>query len=215
MNTPSYEQRKLALIAEITAAFDGVSRENGVSLSEASVIDDYGSAEERAEARLQDTETRWQDVTDEDIASSDQCLSFLDPIGFHYYIPAFVVWFLRNMDNEDPKSLAFSSNTFESLIYSLTLENWGGWEPYYLNKYSLFTREESKAIAHFFQFQAEREDRFNKEGEQELHEMLSKEGFSQKEIDARMREIENSRRESDLPENFARRALERYWGQFL
>ena len=35
-----YEKRKLALIEEITVAFDGVSREDGVTLHEATVIDD-------------------------------------------------------------------------------------------------------------------------------------------------------------------------------
>ena len=74
----SYEQRKRALVEEITTAFDGVSRENGVSLSESWVIDNYGSAEERAKSRKQDTEIKWQDVPDEDICHRYSCLSFLE-----------------------------------------------------------------------------------------------------------------------------------------
>ncbi len=102
MESSPYEQKKIALIEEITAAFDGVSREDGVTLHEATVLDDYGSLEERAEARKQDTEDNWQDVPEEDIRFTDAVLSFLDPKGFHYYIPAYVVWYLRNIDNEDP-----------------------------------------------------------------------------------------------------------------
>jgi hypothetical protein len=215
MNQLLYEQRKLALIEEITRVFEGVSRENGVSLSEAWIIDDYGSDEERVEARKRDTETRWQDVPDDDICFGYSCLSFLDEIGFHYYIPAYIVWYLRNMDNEDPEPPSSSSTTFDSLIFHLTLENWGGWEEYYLRKYSLFTPQESKAIAQFLQFDAEREDVCNRECDQMFHEMLSKEGLSQEEIDVRVREIEQMRIEHDSPENHARRALERYWGQFL
>lgn len=215
MKNLSYEQRKQALIQEITVAFDGVSREGGVSLSEAWVIDDYGSAEERAEARSQDIESRWQDVPDEDIAHGYSCLSFLDPIGFRYYIPAYIVWYLRNIDNEDPDSPFFSSNTFEYLIYALTLENSGNWEAYYLNKYSLFTPSESKAIAHFLEFDATREDAVNIECEQWRQKSLAKDGFSQKEINDAKEDGKRISLEYDLPDNFARRALERHWGQFL
>lgn len=47
MKDADYEQKKQALIAEITAVFDGVSLGDGISLSEAWVIDDYGTAAER------------------------------------------------------------------------------------------------------------------------------------------------------------------------
>ncbi len=78
----SYEQSKAALIEEITTTFDGVSREGGVSLHESYVIDDYGSEAQRMEARKLDTEMRWQDVPDADIAAGDSCLSFLDEIDW-------------------------------------------------------------------------------------------------------------------------------------
>lgn len=52
------EAKKAALIAEIERAFDGFEREDGVTLHEASVIDDHGSDAERAQARLDDPETR-------------------------------------------------------------------------------------------------------------------------------------------------------------
>lgn len=212
MRPTSYEQRKLALIEEIISAFDGVSRENGVSLSESWVIDNYGSAQERAEARKQDTETRWQDVPDEDIACGYSCLNFLDEVGFHYYIPAYVVWYLRNMDNEDP---GFGSNTFERLIYVLGANGSGELDEFHLSKYRLFTPEQSKAIAHFLEFDGEVEDAYQIESEQWRQEMLSDEGFSQEQIDAAAEQAKLHRIEHDLPENHARRALERYWGQFL
>ncbi len=47
-----------AVIAAIRASFADVPR-HGVSLHEASVIDAYGSADERAAARLLDTDTHW------------------------------------------------------------------------------------------------------------------------------------------------------------
>ena len=108
MAESAYEQRKLDLIEEVRTAFDGVAREGGVSLSEAWVIDDRGSAKERAEARQQDTEARWQDVSEEDIAYGSVCLHFFDAVGFRYYLPAYIIWVLRHMDNKDPSSLSYS-----------------------------------------------------------------------------------------------------------
>ena len=212
MRSSSYEQRKTALIEEITAAFDGVSREQGVTLHEATVIDDYGSLEERALARTQDTEDKWQNVPDEDIRFTDAVLSSLDPKGFHYYIPAYVVWYLRNIDNEDPE---FWSNTFDSIIFHLSAGVHGDIGEYYLSKFKLFTPEQAKAIAHFLVFLAEREDAAQIEYKQQWRESMSKEGFSQEELDDAWPEGEKFRIELGLPENDARRALDRYWGQFL
>lgn len=87
----AYKAKKLALIEAIIEAFDGVSRGNGVTLHEAMVIDDYGSPAERAAARAQDTEDKWQDVPEDDIRFSDAVLSFLDAKGFHYTCQP--IWF--------------------------------------------------------------------------------------------------------------------------
>jgi hypothetical protein len=212
MSRSSYEEKKMALIEEITAVFDGVSRQEGVTLHEAIVIDDYGSLEERALARTQDTEDKWQNVPDKDIRFTDAVLSFLDPKGFHYYIPAYVVWYLRNIDNEDPE---FWSNTFDAITYHLSGGVHGDVEEYYLSKFKLFTLEQAKAIAHFLVFEAEREDAPLIEYKQQWRESMSKEGFSQEELDDAWPEGEEFRSECGFPENNARRALERYWGHFL
>lgn len=202
----------MALIEEIIAAFDGVSREDGVTLHEATVIDDYGSLEERAAARTQDTEDKWQNVPEEDIRFSDAVLSFLDPKGFHYYIPAYVVWYLRNIDNDDPD---YWSNTFNSVIFHLAAGFHGDVKDYYLSKFKLFTPEQSKAIAHFLVFVAEQKNTSQIECEQWQQESMSKDDFSQEEIDVAWQEAEQYCRERDMPDNDARRALERYWGQFI
>ena len=210
------EQRKAALIQEITTAFDGVSRANSVSLSEARVIDDCGtgSYEERAEARKQDTETRWQDVSDHDICTGNWCLSFLDDIGFRYYIPAYIVWFLRNIDNEDPEAPSYSSDTFDSLIYALKANDGGGLDEFHLSKYKLFTPEQSKAIAHFLEFEKKREDDNEREYVAMRLTRMSEQGFPQEEIDDFERKAEQFFSEGGSSENNARCALERYWGQF-
>ena len=91
----SFNKKADALIAEITAAFDGVSREDGISLHEAAGIDDYEySPEERGANRAKDTDTKWQEVPGEWIEKmglGDVALNYFDPKGFRYYIPP--IWF--------------------------------------------------------------------------------------------------------------------------
>lgn len=207
MKDLQYEQKKQAVIEEITVAFGGVSREGGVTLSEAWVIDDYGSDEERAEARKEDTETRWQDVPERDIAYGSSCLSFLDEIGFRYYLPAYIVWCLRHIDSEDANDLIYESNSYQSIVWHLT-DIGPDLHQYRMARFELFTLEQSKAIAHFLEFDEERSIKIH--CELWRFEMLSA-GFSQEEVDILWPQEEKIYAKRDD----AKRALERYWGQFL
>lgn len=83
-----------SLIAGIEAAFEGVSREGGISWSEAEALDAYAPPAEQAAARAKDGERRWQDLVDDPTWPSydnPASWSFLDPIGFRYYLPAALV----------------------------------------------------------------------------------------------------------------------------
>jgi len=80
------------LIAEVTAAFDGVAREDGTTLHEAIAFDNGESPEAQIAARRQHTERRWQEVPATAILASCAVPSFLDAKGFRYYLPAFIVW---------------------------------------------------------------------------------------------------------------------------
>ncbi|MEM8502064.1 MAG: DUF6714 family protein [Cyanobacteria bacterium P01_D01_bin.1] len=194
----SYNQRKLALIQEITAAFDGVAREDGVTLHEATVLDDYGGPEERAKARAQDTEKRWQEVPERDIRCEDAVLSFLDAKGFRYYIPAYMIWYLRHIDGE---GIARSSMTFDSVVFHLT-------HPIETGKYGKFemlTTEQSRAIAHFLILEAEREEAIESSY---LRASLSKGGMSKEDIEPIIRA-------HDFQDNSIARSLNNYWKQFL
>ena len=77
------EERLNELIAEITAAFDGVSRGNGVTLHGAGAIDDRKPFEELQAARQLDTERRWQDVSGRDLLAGDSPLPFFEAEGCH------------------------------------------------------------------------------------------------------------------------------------
>lgn len=88
-----------ALIAEISDAFRDVSRTGGVSWSQSDVIDSYGDEDEQAEAREKDTDTHWSEVVADEKWSSEPGVggfSFLDSIGFRYYLPAAMIRSLRS-----------------------------------------------------------------------------------------------------------------------
>ncbi len=82
---------RIELIELIKDAFKNVSREGGVSWSETNVVDDYGTEEERRQARERDTDTNWLEVAAIPRFREDGgwgSFSFLDAIGFRYYLPA-------------------------------------------------------------------------------------------------------------------------------
>ena len=87
----SNEPRIDQLIVEITAAFDGVSREEGITLHQALAIDDWKTPREQLAARRLDIDQRWQDVPGDAIVAWESALSFLDAKGFRYYLTAFMV----------------------------------------------------------------------------------------------------------------------------
>jgi hypothetical protein len=82
-----------ALIEEIYDAFRTVTRQGGVSWSEAYAIDMHCSEVEQAKARLVDPDRSWTELVDSDWQESPGVggFVFLDPIGFRYYLAASLV----------------------------------------------------------------------------------------------------------------------------
>lgn len=96
----SLEKRKEDLITEIFEAFRGVTRQDGVSWSEADVIDGYGSEQERRAARESDRDSTWQSLVDDpnwDPDTEGSRYSFLDAVGFRYYLAPSMVRMLRGV----------------------------------------------------------------------------------------------------------------------
>jgi hypothetical protein len=145
--TPSlFQLRRDALIREIQHAFAGVTRDGGVSLHQANVIDHYGSHEQEVAARERDTERSWQEVPNADIGSNYSALSFLDPVGLRYYLPAYMVWILRHFHQTDSASVAA---TLSTLNPSGDLREWS------LERFQLLTRDQSAAVGAFLTFMVE------------------------------------------------------------
>lgn len=61
-------------------------------------MDDYGSDDERAEARQKDTDGRWQDIPESWIERYADVMPFLCAKSLKYYIAPFMIWALRHCD---------------------------------------------------------------------------------------------------------------------
>jgi len=135
------------LIAEITAAFDGVAREDGVSLREGDAIDGCVSDKRRAAARRLDTDARWQDVPNADLSNYYLALHYLDAKGFCYYLPAYLIWDLT----------ANTSSTHgigSHVLFHLLLPPEANLRHDWLERFSLLTPEQGKAVCRFLRFVA-------------------------------------------------------------
>lgn len=135
-------ERKAALIELITAAFQNVERGDGVSLHEADVLDDYGSDEECAAARLLDTEERWQEVPESKINRRYSRLSFLDAEGFRFYSPVYMLWALKHRKTRDSNVVVYA---FDPMLNTDLQEHKH-------QKFALFTAEQNKSICGFLRF---------------------------------------------------------------
>ena len=136
------------LIAEIESAFGAVSRDFGVTLHEAEVIDNYGSWDERLKARQLDRDRKWQDVPDKDIEEHYSILSFLDLKGFHYYIPAFMRWSLRHHNTS-------TSSSCDSAVFALCPSNKPELRDGVLERLNVFDEEQARVICRFLRYMAE------------------------------------------------------------
>ena len=142
------QEARETLIAEIERAFDGVQRGDGVTLNQTCVLDDYGDEEEQAKARRKDTDNRWQDVPKAKLEwhSCAVAMSFLDAIGFRYYIPAFMRWAVRCYDlprSEAPGNIISGLDPGElgDSLYE-----------YNMSRFRILNEAQATAVAHFLQF---------------------------------------------------------------
>lgn len=75
----------------IRSAFEGVTLGNGVGLMQAQGLDDYLSHEVLDEYRLQDEKEDWTAISAEKLNRCHSSLSFFDPEGMRFHLPAFLI----------------------------------------------------------------------------------------------------------------------------
>lgn len=130
----------VTLLALIERAFDGVPR-GQITLHEADLLDRYEfTVAEQEAARSKDQESRWQDVPDEAIVDNADAMPFLDPASWRYYLPAFMSWSIRHIDEKD-------ADPVDATIYTVAHTDTS-----YLDRYRTLSDDQVSAVARFLRF---------------------------------------------------------------
>src|SRR3954462_13249591 len=125
------------VVSVIEASFAGITLEDGISISEATVIDDYGGDEERANARASDEKMDWRTIPDELIERHYSALTFMDAKGFRFSLPAYMRFVLRHYVDVD-------FNTHDSVFFHLQDDH----DP----RRDIFSSEQKAAVRAFLEF---------------------------------------------------------------
>ena len=147
---PEPEMLRERLIEEIQRVFDGVSREDGITLHEADAIDDWETEQEILRARRKDRDLRWQDVPDEEIEEHCHSLAHLDAKGLRYYLPAFMRWILRHGRDSGSLSVDFT-------IYTLCPRDEPRLRDYFHERLGGLVEHEARVVCRFLRFLLEHE----------------------------------------------------------
>lgn len=122
-------------------------------LREGQALDYCVSDKKLARARRQDTETCWQDVSDADLARFHASMFFMDAIGLRYYLPAFMIYGLHHIDNDEWAIVS-------SLLTVLGAHQICG-KPH-LERYQIVTHTQAQAIGGFLQYVAGHGEEFDR-----------------------------------------------------
>ncbi|BCM93079.1 hypothetical protein IAD21_04967 [Abditibacteriota bacterium] len=206
MTQEEYGAKKAALIEEIERAFDGVARGNGPTLHEANAMDRWDGPHAERAARRRDSETRWQDIPQDVLYLVPLVATFLNPAGFRYYLPAYLIWYIHELDTPADGGDSEDSAGFDPLAF-FYISLLGSGTPVMdfrtSSKLNLLSAEQSRAVAHFLEFEVLRAG-FYFDLYQEKPEGEDAEYWPQ------VRAIE-----VDFLSSGAQSALKEYWGQFL
>jgi len=135
------------VIAAIEAAFGSVAR-GAVTLHEAEVMDDYGTDAELRAARTCDPEVDWRDVPDSSIRECPAALSFLDPVSWRFYLPAYMRFGLRHLEDS-------RSSTIDDAIYSLDPGGSPRLDEFKLERFRTLNVAQADAVRRFLVFAVE------------------------------------------------------------
>src|SRR6187401_152375 len=95
----------------VRRAFQGVTLGRGVGLSEGQAIDDYADLATRAECRSHDEKFDWSRIPPSELNQCYSSLSFFDPEGMRFHLPAFLVGELEGTYLQD---VVFHLTCFEN-----------------------------------------------------------------------------------------------------
>ena len=139
MAGPRNPALRAAVEARIRRAFAGVTLGDGISLKQAAVIDNFGEGFTDSEfERIPSTEVTsdWERVPQSDLELGD--IPHLDPAGFRYYIPRFMLSVLADYRPGEMRAIA----TLSALRARAE-----DWLRYYAPRYEILSFAQCRAIA--------------------------------------------------------------------
>jgi hypothetical protein len=149
------------LVDQIHRAFAGVSLEDGTSLNMTEYNDSGGCMPEFMEKAKADERNDWTAITDETLERFTVTFSFTDLKGFRFYIPAYMIWTIRNHRTSDciiGFCTIYAIRPSHHLFKTTPFWQW-------------FTREQIDAMTKFLEYVAQDDD--SSDGQEAL-ENLSK-----------------------------------------
>jgi hypothetical protein len=93
------------VIQAIRTAFAGVALGSGVGLYQAQGLDDYASEAELERLRSKDEKEDWARISADALNECYSSLSFFDPEGMRFHIPAYLI---ADLDGEYKHGMAFT-----------------------------------------------------------------------------------------------------------
>lgn len=133
---------KESLRLQIEESFNRVQLDDGIGLFEAQGIDDYETKEKCAEYRKKDEKENWRVLNYKHLDSCHSSLSFFDPKGMRFHLPAYL---LQALDGP---------SEFVDIIFHLTDLN-----EYKMNQFSALNQPQRISVRNFLEW-AEKEKRF-------------------------------------------------------
>ena len=96
----------------IRDAFRGVVLGNGVGLWEGCALDDYEDANGIAKARSRDERVDWRAIPNDDLQYCESSLTFADPEGVRFLLPAFMI---AQLNDKLPVGIVFTLTSYYNM----------------------------------------------------------------------------------------------------
>ena len=128
------------LISEICGTFKGVKLKDGVGLNEAQGLDDYEDKTTCKKLRGKDEKDEWQKIPPKELNRCNSSLSFFDPKGMRFHLPAFMI---ADIKDEFDYGMAFCLSDLSD---------------YSEKQFSILAPEERKVVKLFLEYMCKNEE---------------------------------------------------------
>jgi hypothetical protein len=138
--------KRVDLVSIIEDAFKGVTQPKSITLHVAQAHDDYDYLN-NSKHRKNDYIGDWNNVPSEHLAKCRDALSYLDAEGIRFYLPAYMVWVLKDFGKHDIDDF---------VLYALdNSPNNKELNDYFKKRFSLLDSKQMRACALFVKYCAE------------------------------------------------------------